>query len=1076
MDRDKIIASLRAVLCVLMTLSFLACGNSTSESNSLSQIDEQDSSFRMMAAPDVETPDEPQTRCIDRDGDGYGQFCDRGADCDDGRSASHPGATEQCGDGADNDCDEQVDEGCGCNEGESIRCYPGPQETIGVGRCRQGFQVCRGGQLGACEASRLPIDELCNGTDDDCDGQIDEGVLNACGACGDLPAEVCDLTDNDCDGQIDEGVLNACGQCGLEPEEYCDSIDNDCDGDIDESCLCLDSVSESCYTGAPGTKGVGICRVGYWLCVGGQRNRCMNQITEQNEQCNGIDDDCDGLTDEALTNSCGECGVAPAESCAGPNGDFGNGLDDDCDGTIDEGCDCSGRSRQPCYSGLPKTLGKGLCMGGVSRCEDGQIVACENEVLPTDEVCGDGGDNDCDGQTDEGCPDALCTPSPEVCDAIDNDCDGNSDEGVRGPCGCRDENSVEICGNGFDDDCDGRVEEICGCVKGPPQPCYGGPPDTVGVGECRMGTFQCVPGKMLQQGELSGCRDWIGPQYEICNGRDDDCDGRTDENPSDGNACGTCGPPPVELCDGQDNDCDGLTDEGVSNACGQCGDLPQEVCDAQDNDCDGLIDEGTVNYCGTCGQSCFTQVFDDQVDWQNGSIVNLVAPDDAPNALTLGSTEVRGDSYLWAAAFRDREVVKIDTRTCEIADIHPSFGFSPSRTAVAVNGSVWIGNRGMHGGNAADYAHGNAVHLDVDGSLICRARITSGASSGGVAVRAAAIDQEGNAWLGSWSRRKIYRVSGVEVEPGDAVDGIPDCRILQEVDLPSPAYGAAIDSKGFLWTATSPTKIDTRDGEIVGRVPGQALAVGGPNDGEYISARFYGIAIDRNDNVWYAVTSPAGYLVRVDGKSHEMHAFFHGGGTTRGVAVDLDGNIWGGGGSLYKMSPEGEHLLTVPNAGAVGVAVDGENAIWAVGGSSAKRFNARTGLLECSVARLPSLYSYSDMTGMQLLNITMRSGRWSVKVDGGSDDVLWDRVDWAGAFPADAFVDTRVRTAPSRAGLTAATWSARAFETPMRIPGPNLESGYTPHNRWIEIEVRLTRQQDDVQPRLEQVRVHWQRP
>ena len=118
------------------------------------------------------------------------------------------------------------------------------------------------------------------------------------------------------------------------------------------------------------------------------------------------------------------------------------------------------------------------------------------------------------------------------------------------------------------------------------------------MGECRSGTFQCVPGALLQQSDVSG-GDWIGPQPEICNGRDDDCDGITDENPSDGNACGTCGRPPVEVCDARDNDCDGNVDEGVSNACGLCGELPQEICDSVDNDCDGLIDEGTVNYCGT---------------------------------------------------------------------------------------------------------------------------------------------------------------------------------------------------------------------------------------------------------------------------------------------------------------------------------------------------------------------------------------------------------------------------------------------------------------------------------------------
>ncbi len=76
--------------------------------------------------------------------------------------------------------------------------------------------------------------ETCDGVDNDCDGQTDEGVTNACGTCGPAPDEVCDGQDNDCDGEVDEGVLNACGQCGPVPEEVCDGEDNDCDGQIDE--------------------------------------------------------------------------------------------------------------------------------------------------------------------------------------------------------------------------------------------------------------------------------------------------------------------------------------------------------------------------------------------------------------------------------------------------------------------------------------------------------------------------------------------------------------------------------------------------------------------------------------------------------------------------------------------------------------------------------------------------------------------------------------------------------------------------------------------------------------------------
>ena len=65
-------------------------------------------------------------------------------------------------------------------------------------------------------------------------------VLNRCDACGEVGGEVCDGADNDCDGNVDEGALNACGLCGDVPEDVCDRVDNDCDGIIDRDCPCTE--------------------------------------------------------------------------------------------------------------------------------------------------------------------------------------------------------------------------------------------------------------------------------------------------------------------------------------------------------------------------------------------------------------------------------------------------------------------------------------------------------------------------------------------------------------------------------------------------------------------------------------------------------------------------------------------------------------------------------------------------------------------------------------------------------------------------------------------------------------------
>ncbi len=77
-------------------------------------------------------------------------------------------------DGIDDDCDGSVDEGCACGDGTAPACFTGAQASRGVGECHDGTQQCQGGQWGDCTGEQLPVTELCNGLDDDCDGAIDE--------------------------------------------------------------------------------------------------------------------------------------------------------------------------------------------------------------------------------------------------------------------------------------------------------------------------------------------------------------------------------------------------------------------------------------------------------------------------------------------------------------------------------------------------------------------------------------------------------------------------------------------------------------------------------------------------------------------------------------------------------------------------------------------------------------------------------------------------------------------------------------------------------------------------------------
>ena len=162
---------------------------------------------------------------------------------------------------------------------------------------------------------------------------------------------------------------------------------------------------------------VGLCVSGRRTCSGGE-GFCAGVVLPHAEVCgSGVDEDCDGLTDEA---DCADECPASAETC--------NAVDDDCDGMVDEGL-----GGEPCYDGPAGTEGEGVCTAGTMACLGGRMV-CDGQILPPSgtaprgETCGNGDDDDCDGEVDEADCD-TCEPSgQETCNFLDDDCDGEVDE------------------------------------------------------------------------------------------------------------------------------------------------------------------------------------------------------------------------------------------------------------------------------------------------------------------------------------------------------------------------------------------------------------------------------------------------------------------------------------------------------------------------------------------------------------------------------------------------------------------------------------------------------------------------
>jgi len=200
-------------------------------------------------------------------------------------------------------------------------------------------------------------------------GDLDSLVSALNSIAQNIMEEICDGLDNDCDGEIDEDIAVSCSTpCGsgfqycvnsmltqcdapAPTDEICDGSDNDCDGVIDEGCSCIDGEKQECGINA------GVCRQGVSRCINGVWGECEGAVNPSPEVCNGVDDNCDGY--------------------------------------VDEGCECIDGESRSCGSEI------GECMPGVSVCIDGHWGECTGEKPPELEVC-DGLDNNCNGEIDDG--------------------------------------------------------------------------------------------------------------------------------------------------------------------------------------------------------------------------------------------------------------------------------------------------------------------------------------------------------------------------------------------------------------------------------------------------------------------------------------------------------------------------------------------------------------------------------------------------------------------------------------------------------------------------------------------------
>ena len=586
----------------------------------------------------------------DFDGDGQGDACDLDDDadltldvddCAPLDPAIHPGAEEACNGGVDDDCDGLTDEpdAAGCK-----KYYPDVDGDQYGDEDAEAHCLCAPDVAGGYDALvALDCDdaldivhpgapELCNDYDDDCDGKTDEAYPMLGGECDGADADQCANGSWAC---VPSGIGVLCaGEVPAGAPELCNGLDDDCDGATDEDFPTLGAPCDGADSDA--------CQNGVLVCaVDGGGVACgLETVEDLVETCDGVDEDCDGQTDEDFaplpgtpcdgpdpdtcesgTWTCNAAadGVECVETGAGSGVEICNGFDDDCDGQTDEGFPGLG---EPCDSPDPD-----LCVHGVLGCALGGAGVICKESLEIAELC-NALDDDCDGATDEDFADLG-----EPCDGPDADLCANgvricASDGGGTVCGDETASTVDTC-DGTDDDCDGETDEDF--------PDLGDACDGADSDACAHGTFVCAA-----DGTGVTCDEQVVDLAETCNALDDDCDGLTDEDFAaalgkscdgpDADECphGTtvcaedgsvgCGPETsvdlTESCNLLDDDCDGQTDEdfalgvtcdgldedlcenGLTTCDGRggvgCFELVsvEETCNGADDDCDGVTDEG----------------------------------------------------------------------------------------------------------------------------------------------------------------------------------------------------------------------------------------------------------------------------------------------------------------------------------------------------------------------------------------------------------------------------------------------------------------------------------------------------
>ncbi|MBU4332235.1 hypothetical protein KKD20_03885, partial [Patescibacteria group bacterium] len=488
--------------------------------------------------------------------------------------------------------------------------------------------------------------------------------------------------------------------------------------------------------------------------------------------------------------------------------------------------------------------------------------------------------------------------------------------------------------------------------------------------------------------------------------------------------------------------------------------------------------------------------FAEGADWPEGTPSGVDITGDTLKLSSGGSGKIT--PYIWIADSQNNDVIQVATgeilgesagqiiRTIDVDNIYGDPAndcISPSRTTVDLDSNGWVACR-----DDADVGKIDVIKINKNtGSIECAIKIDTEYGARGLATNA-----DGDIIVGFRIGGHLYKIN---TETCNIIGG-PFSSGLS-------VYGLSIDGDGYMWMSDPSARVGIISSDFLNKTAESGL--NWP----------YGLVADSNGNGWYgAITEPGVYkftktIDGMGGITLGKNIFNFSSGAGRGgvgIAVDKNGYIWTtldlddevvlidpADGSVISYLPVGKNPTGVTGIsnGKVWIVsrqADGQNSAGegVVGDITSYKYDPVTGIISpptgYEISNSNNLYTYSDMAGFSLFNITLPAlGTWTLDFDSKHAGTDWTFLKWADKEPLAGMANTNVwvtvRTSPN-----GATWSgdydfdpAGAYSTAGFVSrSEDLNAKAVPDNRYIQIVFTLDTPDETVSPELDNVIIEFE--